>query len=81
MDDYNDDRAAEWPVWKCTALTAILCGIPILFAAKIGILALAVWFSIIFLYCGLVWFFGKGFVVHGAVAVIIISILAAIVLT
>ena len=80
MEDNNDSRAAEWSVWKCTAFTAFLCGIPMLFIARVGVLVLAVWFSLIILYCGLLWMFGKGFVVHGAIVVIILSILAAIVL-
>ncbi len=80
MENDNDSRAAEWPVWKCTALTAFLCGIPMLFIARAGVLVLAVWFSLIILYFGLLWLFGKGFVVHGAIVVIILSILAAIVL-
>ena len=57
-----------------------LVAVSMLFIARVGVLVLAVWFSLIILYFGLLWLFGKGFVVHGAIAVIILSILAAIVL-
>jgi len=74
------ENRSEWPVWKCTAFTALLCVIPLLFVARVGVLAFIVWLTLITLYCVLLWFFGKGFVVHAAIIVIIISIIVAIVL-
>ncbi len=73
MSDNN-----EWPVWKCAALTAVLCLIPLLLLFEQPAVAGITWLVVIGLYLVLVRFFGKGFVVEGAVIVIILSMLLGI---
>ncbi len=70
----SDD--SEWPTWKCAALTGALCAILLLLPfLKYPIAVFAVWVTLILIYLGLVKFFGSGFVIHGAIIVLILSIL------
>ena len=69
-----------WPTWKCAALTGTLCAIPLLLPALVHPVAvIAVWLTLVALYLGLVKMFGPGFVVQGAVIVLLLSILVFLV--
>jgi hypothetical protein len=77
----NDRESVEWPLWKCAALTSFLCGIPLLLFAGITVLSVVVWGALVLVYVCLVRLFGSGFVVQGAIVVIILAILAGLVLS
>lgn len=66
---------SEWATWKCVALTGALCSIPLFFPfLKYPIAVSVVWVTLILIYLGLVKFFGSGFVVAGAIIVLLLSI-------
>ena len=77
MDDLEETSdSTEWPTWKCAALTGALCGVLLLLPfLKYPIAVLAVWVTLLLIYLGLVKFFGSGFVIEGAIIVLVLSIL------
>ncbi len=65
----------EWFTWKCVVLTGALCAIPLLLPfLKYPIAVSAVWVSLLLIYLGLVKLLGSGFVVAGAIIVLVLSI-------
>ncbi len=77
MSAANEKR--PWGKWKCTALTAGICSVvlsPLLVSRPLlGLCALALVALLFFLLLSI---FGDGFVVEGAVFVVIISILMSL---
>ena len=72
----DGDEPREWPTWKCTALTGALCAIPLLPAFVIfPVVAVISWAILLLIYVALVRLFGAGFVVEGAVIVLILAVL------
>lgn len=75
-EEYEESDIAEWPTWKCAALTGALCALPLVLPFLVYPMAVfAVWVTLILIYMGLVKLFGPGFVVQGAIFVLILSIL------
>jgi hypothetical protein len=73
--EYEESDTAEWPTWKCAALTGALCALPLVLPFLVYPMAVsAVWVTLILIYVGLVKLFGPGFVVQGAILVLILSI-------
>ncbi|HNW91305.1 MAG TPA: hypothetical protein PKM88_00145, partial [bacterium] len=70
------DEKMEWPIWKCTALTVMLCGAPV-FASPLGfsIISVLIWMLLIIIYAGILKVFGSSFVIEGAIIVLVIATL------
>jgi hypothetical protein len=67
---------SEWSTWKCAVLTGALCAIPLLLPfLKHPVAVFAVWVILLLAYLGLVKMFGSGFVVAGAIIVVLFAIL------
>jgi len=66
---------SEWPTWKCAVLTGALCALPLLLPfLKYPVAVFAIWAILLLVYLGLVKMFGPGFVVQGAIIVLLLSI-------
>ena len=73
MADHSETPG--WPIWKCAALTAILCAIPLVPAFIVfPVVAVIVWAILIAIYVALVKLFGEGFIVAGAIIVLILAV-------
>ncbi len=77
----NDSESVEWPLWKCATLTAFVCGIPLLSLAGVTVVSVILWGALVLAYLCLAHIFGSGFVVHGAILVVILAIIAGLVLS
>ncbi len=75
-----DRTNGEWPLWKCATLTAILCGIPLLFFAGMTLGSGIVWVACILVFLGIVRLYGSGHVIVGGLLAIIIAVISGLVL-
>ena len=77
----SDRESGEWPLWKCAALTSVLCGIPLLFFAGVTVVSVIIWGACILVFLGIIRLYGSGHVVIGALFVIILATIAGLVLS
>ena len=71
------NETKEWPLWICMLIAEIVLTIPFLFVLNYPVSALVCWLVATTLYILPVAVFGKGHVIEGAVAALILALMAA----
>ncbi len=74
------DSRDGWPLWACIALTEAMIAIPFMFVLGKPWWALIGWVCVSALYVNSLAVFGKGHVIEGALAAVILAVLVAIVM-